>query len=112
MTTSSDDAAKRRSMTGVEMQNLSVAYGRRVALARLSGRFAAGSLTAVVGPNGAGKSSLLKALARVVYPHAGTANWAAFAGHRLAYLPQQSELDRDFPITVAELVALGDWQNF
>src|SRR5207244_2712767 len=30
---------------------------------------------------------------------------------RLAYLPQQSELDRDYPVTVAELVALGAWRN-
>jgi ABC-type Mn2+/Zn2+ transport system ATPase subunit len=30
---------------------------------------------------------------------------------RLAYLPQQSELDRDYPVTVAELVALGAWRS-
>jgi zinc/manganese transport system ATP-binding protein len=78
----------------------------------LTGEFATASLTAVIGPNGAGKSSLLKALAGIVRPAAGEVICAAAARHRLAYLPQRDELDRDFPITVAELVALGEWRNF
>src|SRR6185437_7496833 len=78
----------------------------------LTGEFAPASLTAVVGPNGAGKSSLLRALAGVVRPAAGEVICAARARHGLAFLPQQDELDRGFPITVAELVALGDWRNF
>ena len=43
---------------------------------------------------------------------AGQVTCAALARHRLAYLPQQAELDRSFPITLGELVALGDWRNF
>jgi len=69
-------------------------------------------MTAVVGPNGAGKSTLLKALAGIVRPTAGEVTCAALARHRVAYLPQQAELDRGFPITLGELVALGDWRNF
>ena len=30
----------------------------------------------------------------------------------MAYLQQQTELDRDFPVTVAELVGLGLWRSF
>ena len=97
---------------GIVVRNLSVGYGERYAFEGLTGEFAPASLTAVVGPNGAGKSSLLKALAGIIRPTAGQVICAAFARHRLAYLPQQDELDRDFPITVAELVALGDWRNF
>jgi len=78
----------------------------------VTGEFAPASMTAVVGPNGAGKSTLLKAIAGVIRPMAGQVTCAALARHRLAYLPQQTELDRGFPITVAELVALGDWRNF
>jgi zinc/manganese transport system ATP-binding protein len=69
-------------------------------------------MTAVVGPNGAGKSTLLKVLAGIIRPMAGEVACPALAHHRLAYLPQQAELDRAFPITVGELVALGDWRNF
>ena len=97
---------------GIVVRNLSVRYGERYAFENLTGEFVAASLTAVVGPNGAGKSSLLKALAGVIRPASGEVACPAFARHRLAYLPQQDELDRDFPITVAELVALGDWRNF
>jgi zinc/manganese transport system ATP-binding protein len=102
----------RRGDEGIAVRNLSVRYGARYAFEGLAGEFPPASLTAVVGPNGAGKSSLLKALAGIVRPATGEVVCAAVARHRLAYLPQQDELDRGFPITVAELVALGDWRNF
>jgi len=101
----------RRGDEGIAVRNLSVRYGARYAFEGLTGEFLPASLTAVIGPNGAGKSSLLKALAGIVRPAAGEIACAALARHRLAYLPQQDELDRGFPITVAELVALGDWRN-
>jgi zinc/manganese transport system ATP-binding protein len=102
----------RREDKGIAVRNLSVRYGARCAFEGLTGEFLPASLTAVVGPNGAGKSSLLKALAGIVRPATGEVDCAALARHRLAYLPQQGELDRGFPITVAELVALGGWRNF
>ena len=102
----------RRGEEGISVRNLSVRYGERYAFENLTGEFAPASLTAVVGPNGAGKSSLLKALAGIIRPAAGEVTCAAVERHRLAYLPQRDELDRGFPITVAELVALGDWRNF
>ena len=106
------DSHTRRGEQGIAVCNLSVRYGERYAFEGLTGEFQPGSLTAVVGPNGAGKSSLLKALAGIVRPAAGEVLCPALAHHRLAYLPQQDELDRGFPITVAELVALGGWRNF
>lgn len=99
-------------LEGISVRNLSVRYGDRYALESLTGEFGPASLTAVVGPNGAGKSSLLKALAGILRPATGEVICAAVERHRLAYLPQRDELDRGFPITVAELVALGDWRNF
>jgi zinc/manganese transport system ATP-binding protein len=100
----------------IEVENLSVAYGTRLVLQGLSGRFAPASLTAVVGPNGGGKSSLMKALAGILPPRTGTiactARAGPQAGHRLAYLPQSSELDRSYPIAVGELVALGAWRAY
>jgi zinc/manganese transport system ATP-binding protein len=96
----------------IAVRNLSVGYGERLALEGVTGDFAPASMTAVVGPNGAGKSTLLKALAGIVRPIAGEVTCAARARHRVAYLPQQAELDRGFPITLGELVALGDWRNF
>jgi zinc/manganese transport system ATP-binding protein len=76
----------------------------------VSGEFASGSLTAVVGANGAGKSTLLAAIAGVVRLSRGTVNCGA--RQRLAYLPQLAAIDRDYPLTVLELIALGGWREF
>jgi zinc/manganese transport system ATP-binding protein len=106
------DGAGQRADGAIEVRNLSVGYGQHLALVGVTGEFAPASMTAVVGPNGAGKSTLLKALAGIVRPTGGQVTCAALARHRLAYLPQQAELHRGFPITLGELVALGDWRNF
>lgn len=97
---------------GVQLDHISAAYADRVAFTGLSGTFAAGSLTAVVGPNGAGKSSLLKAIAGTLPLQSGTILCGSRHHHDLAYLPQQAELDRAFPIEVRELIALGAWRSF
>src|SRR6202047_3314431 len=109
---SASDRPSPRGEEGIARSNLSVRYGERCAFEGLTGEFPPASLTAVIGPNGAGKSSLLKTLVGIIRPTAGEVICAALARHRLAYLPQQDELDRGFPITVAELVALGDWRYF
>jgi len=97
---------------GVELDLASAAYADRIAFTGLSGGFGAGSLTAVVGPNGAGKSSLLKAVAGTLPLKAGTMVCRSRHHHDLAYLPQQAEFDRTFPIEVRELIALGAWRSF
>jgi zinc/manganese transport system ATP-binding protein len=97
---------------GIEVRNVSVRHGLHVALEGVNGRFASGSLTAVVGPNGAGKSTLLNVLAGLTRPNRGEVVCAARGRRRMAYLQQQTELDRDFPVTVAELVGLGLWRDF
>jgi zinc/manganese transport system ATP-binding protein len=96
----------------VELDHVSAAYAGRHAFTDVTGTFAAGSLTAVVGPNGAGKSSLLKAIAGTLPLQSGTIVCGARHHHDLAYLPQQAELDRAFPIEVRELIALGAWRSF
>jgi zinc/manganese transport system ATP-binding protein len=96
----------------VVLRDVTVRYGRRVALEAISGQFVSGSLTAVVGANGAGKSTLLAAIAGTVRLAHGAVNCPARAQRRLAYLPQLAALDRDYPLTVSELIALGGWQEF
>ena len=94
----------------VALRDVTVQYGRRVALEGLSGRFVSGSLTAVVGANGAGKSTLLAAIAGTVRLAGGALDCPA--RERLAYLPQLAAVHGDFPLTVAELIALGGWRDF
>lgn len=94
----------------VILHDVTVRYGRRVALEAVTGEFEAGSLTAVVGANGAGKSTLLAAIAGVVRLAGGVVKCAT--RQRLAYLPQLTAIDRDYPLTVAELIAFGGWREF
>ena len=92
------------------LHDVTVRYGRRIALEAVSGEFASGSLTAIVGANGAGKSTLLAAIAGVVRLASGVVNCAA--RQRLAYLPQLATIDLDYPLTVSELITLGGWREF
>ncbi len=95
----------------ITLTNLSLAYRDRTAVHGLSGCFEKGSLTAVVGPNGGGKSSLLNALAGQMVPASGQVQWAPGLRARLAWLPQQAQIDRSFPIRVFDVVMMGDWAH-
>ena len=92
----------------VSLRNVTVAHAGRPAVHHVSGDFAPGSLTALVGPNGAGKSTLLRAIAGLHPPVEGRI--AAAAG-QVALLPQQSGLDRSFPIGCLDVVLFGLWQS-
>ncbi|MGY4493794.1 metal ABC transporter ATP-binding protein [Pseudomonas sp. TE3610] len=67
-----------------------------------------GSLTAVIGGNGCGKSSLLKCIAGLQRPLAGSLKVEARTGG-IGYLVQQQAIDRQFPISLGELVSGGFW---
>ncbi|HTI87086.1 MAG TPA: metal ABC transporter ATP-binding protein [Alphaproteobacteria bacterium] len=99
-------------MTGViELRDVTLGYERHPAVHHVSGAFAAGSLTAIVGPNGAGKSTLMKGLAGLLRPLDGEIVRHGLARHDIAYLPQQTEIDNDFPISVLDVVVLGAWRR-
>lgn len=92
----------------IEIHDLCVRYGGLVALSDVDGTVATGASLAVIGPNGGGKSTLLKAIAGVVKPCDGRVDTN---GARIAYLPQQSAVDRAIPITVSDLVSFGLWRE-
>jgi zinc/manganese transport system ATP-binding protein len=96
----------------IALHNLTVSYRQHPALHHISGQFAQGSLTAVVGPNGAGKSTLLKSIVGLLPIEGGQAGGALHVQvpcARIAYLPQQNEIDRSFPMDVRDCVLLGLW---
>jgi zinc/manganese transport system ATP-binding protein len=95
----------------IRLDNVTVAYGRNAAVSGVTGSFAPGSLTAIAGPNGAGKTTLLKALMGEVPPAAGSIHRGTLAPRDFGYLPQLAELDRSFPISVADVVTLGAWRE-
>jgi zinc/manganese transport system ATP-binding protein len=95
----------------IDLHNLTLTYERRPAVHHANGRFAAGSLTAIVGPNGAGKSTLIKAIAGTLKPAAGRVERNQLATRHIGYLPQAAEIDRSFPLSVADTVMMGAWRS-
>jgi ABC-type Mn2+/Zn2+ transport system ATPase subunit len=111
----------RRNLTAVpdapalQAEAVSAEYDGNPALGGVSLRVEVGSCVALVGPNGAGKSSLLKAAAGLLPLRAGRILVyglpAGACHHRVAYLPQRSEVDWHFPLSVRRLVLTGRYPH-
>jgi len=99
-----------RRFTMVTLDNLTVSYRQHPALHHICGQFAAGSLTAVMGPNGSGKSTLLKTIMGLLRPAGGRVT-VSTARERIAYLPQLTDIDRSFPLSVYDCVLMGFWNS-
>lgn len=95
----------------IRLADVTVAYDRHPAVHHLSGGFEAGSMTAIAGPNGAGKSTLVKALMGQLPLAGGALNLFGAAPRDFGYLPQAAEIDRSFPLSVADTVVLGAWRR-
>lgn len=87
------------------VRGLRASYGAIEVLHGVDLDVPAGAVVAVLGPNGAGKTTLLSAILGLV-PFEGRiiAHWAASG--RIAYVPQQFQVDRTLPVTVADFLAL------
>ncbi len=95
----------------IRVKDLTVAYDRHPAIHHLNGEFKPGSLTAVIGPNGGGKSTLLKTIVGLLRPAAGSIELDGVRPPDIAYLPQQTEIDRSFPISVLDAIEIGHWRR-
>lgn len=95
----------------IELEHVSLGWRDKIALRDISGQFETGGLYALVGPNGAGKSTLLKGLMGEIAPVQGQIRLQVDAATDLAFLPQQADIDRSFPITVYDVVAMGAWSR-
>ena len=89
------------------LDDVTLGYDGHPAVHHLTGRFAAGSLTAICGPNGAGKSTLVKGLVGALKPLGGRIERSGMDTRDIGYLPQAAEIDRSFPIDVFDFVSLG-----
>ncbi len=95
----------------LQFSDLTLGYDRHPAVHHLTGDVPSGTLLAVVGPNGAGKSTLFKGIVGALKPLAGRVQFNGVSPRDVAYLPQAAEIDRTFPITVYDLVAMGLWRR-
>jgi len=91
-------------------EHVSARYDGRVVLEDISFHLHTGERVAVVGPNGAGKSTLFKVIAGVMPLTSGKLDiyGADPSGHIcIGYVPQRSQVDWNFPVTVADVVMMG-----
>lgn len=99
----------------IKVENLSVSYYGNEVVSDVSFEFAAGHLIGIIGPNGAGKSTMIKALLNLIPKDKGTVlvdgESIEKKRKKIAYVPQRSDLDWDFPICVFETVLMGTYPS-
>jgi ABC-type Mn2+/Zn2+ transport system ATPase subunit len=99
----------------VEVEGLSVSYGRKRVLTNIYLRLESGSIYGVIGPNGAGKSTLFKSILGLIEPSAGRIK--VFdqemddVRKKVAYVPQKDDVDWTFPATVYDIVLMGRYPH-
>lgn len=98
-----------KSSSTIELNQVSVSYGRHVALAPVSLRFSGGETVALVGSNGSGKTTLLKLLAGLLAPTKGSISPKP-APH-VGYVAQHQHQHEWMPLTVGEVLATGRYRE-
>lgn len=95
----------------MEMHGLAFAYNGQAVLENVDLAVPELAFAAVVGPNGGGKTTLLKLMLGLIAPQAG---WVRVLGGRpeaarrqVGYMPQHSQVDPNFPVTVLDVVLMG-----
>ena len=94
----------------LDVSHLTVRYNGRVALEDITFHLHESERVAVVGPNGAGKSTLFKVVSGVLQPNSGDVKiyGSRPRGHVcIGYIPQRSQVDWNFPVSVADVVMMG-----
>lgn len=95
----------------VSVNHLSVSYYGNKVVNDISFSFDEGKIIGIIGPNGAGKSTLMKAVLGLIPKDSGTVSFQEQSlknvRKQIAYVPQRSNIDWDFPILVKNTVLLG-----
>ena len=95
----------------ISIQHVSVSYdGRTNAIEEVNLEIYPQDFIGIIGPNGGGKTTLVKAILKAI-PYSGEIIYAPEIennGHRaIGYMPQVSDIDKSFPISVKEVVLSG-----
>lgn len=102
-------------MNAIEINNLTVSYDKHPVIRAINVSIKPKQIIGIIGPNGAGKSTLLKAIMGLLPLDSGgiliLGEQAADAKHLIAYVPQRSEIDWDFPVTVKDVVMMGRYNH-
>jgi zinc transport system ATP-binding protein len=95
----------------IKFDQVSFAYDRETVVDAASFTIAHRDFVGIIGPNGGGKSTLVKLMLGVLKPQKGTIEVLGHAPHRacrrIGYMPQNSQLDPEFPVTALDVVLMG-----
>ena len=95
-------------MAIITAKDLSFAYDGKTVLEDVNFTLSAGDYLCIVGENGSGKSTLIKGLLGLKAPDRGSISFGeGLKPTEIGYLPQQTQLQRDFPASVEEVVLSG-----
>ncbi len=94
-------------MSQLECKDLSFAYDGETVLSGINFSIDAGSYLCIVGENGSGKSTLMRGILGLKQPQKGEIIFNDLAPTEIGYLPQQTQIQRDFPASVREVVLSG-----
>ncbi len=95
-------------MPQIVCENLSLGYEGRAIIENLNFSVSAGMYLCIVGENGAGKTTLMKTLLGLREPISGRITFGDGLRQReIGYLSQQTDVQRDFPASVREIVLSG-----
>lgn len=90
----------------IEADDLSFAYETMPVISHASFKINENEFIGMIGPNGGGKTTLLKLILRFVLPTTGKIT-VGTKSHQIAYVPQSTKFDKEFPISVIEVVLSG-----
>lgn len=89
-------------------KNLAVGYEKQPVLKNINFQIEEGDYFCIVGENGSGKTTLMKTILGLLPPVEGSIEVGqGLMKNQIGYLPQQSDVQRDFPATVYEIVLSG-----
>ena len=94
-------------MAQITCRNLSFAYDGETVLSDIEFYLDAGAYLCIVGENGSGKSTLMRGILGLKQPSKGEIVFDDLKPTEIGYLPQQTQIQRDFPASVREVVLSG-----
>ena len=94
-------------MPQIVCENASLGYDGKPIVTGLNFTVNAGDYLCIVGENGSGKSTLMKTILNLTPPLAGSIHMEGLKPTQIGYLPQQTQVQRDFPASVLEIVLSG-----
>lgn len=96
-------------MPMINCKNLVFGYGGKPVSTALNFSVNEGDYLAIVGENGSGKTTLMKTLLGLIQPISGCLTYSdGYDRNCIGYLPQRSELEKEFPASVKEIVMSGN----